>query len=89
MATPLELFFAKAWKQFLDGPDWDWDAADMQEAIRESGLGEWRPATQEDLDKDHDTGNGRLEDVEVDDEILVLTDAGRAAVKSVREHTKT
>jgi hypothetical protein len=78
MATPTELFFLKAWKMFLDDGGGDWDGSHMQDAIRDSGLAEWREATQEDI---IDSG---IEDIEVGDAILVLTDAGRKAVTAAR-----
>lgn len=74
VATPVERFFFDAWEAFLDGYDLDGPA--LGEAIVKAGLGEWREATAEDV---------KLCQCEIEegDPILVLTEAGKAAVNSV------
>jgi hypothetical protein len=70
--TPLARFFALAWRDFLRYQEWS--GGDLQDAIAEAGLGEWREVTEGDLGYEGDVG----------DTILVLTDAGRAAIEAAR-----
>jgi hypothetical protein len=72
---PLARFFATAWSDFLKFGSWG--GSDLQDAIEAAGLGEWREATEEDADNNN-------HDIEVGDPILVLTDAGRAAIEAAR-----
>jgi hypothetical protein len=67
MVTPLETFFALAWKAFLE--DGELAGPTLGDAIRDAGLGVWREATQAD-------------EAELGDIILTLTDDGRAALKA-------
>ena len=76
MATPLELFFARAWQRFLDSPGGDWDGTALQDAIEETGLAAWREATAGDVSD--------YSEYEVGDPILVLTEAGRLVLAAAR-----
>lgn len=83
MATPLELFFNTAWEAFKDGGN-GFDGPELQDAIERSGLGYFRPATEEEIQADRDMEYGTLSDVDPGDPIMVLTDAGRKAVTAAR-----
>ena len=74
---PLARFFAAAWRDFLNFQAWE--GPDLAEAIEKCGLGEYRNATSADLGDDSD--------YEVGDRILVLTDAGRAAIAAAKRAT--
>lgn len=70
MAAPLETFFASAWAYFLDGSGIPGE--ELGDDIANAGLAEWRLATpQEILDSDA---------LQPGDDVLALTDAGRAAI---------
>lgn len=68
----LERFFAAMWDRFLDGCTID--GHDLETAIEASGLGAKREATAADISKNGDYEDG--------DMILVLTEAGKRAVKT-------
>ena len=70
----LARFFAMAWRDFLEYQAWD--GPDLMEAIAAAGLGEYRAATASDI------GDNSI--YEVGDMILVLTEAGRAALAAAK-----
>lgn len=69
--TELEMFFSAMWALFLDGCTLD--GHDLETAIEASGLATRREATAADISKNGDYEDG--------DMILVLTEAGKRAVK--------
>lgn len=70
---PLAKFFAMAWRDFCRYQQWE--GPDLEHAIEEAGLGEWREAT--DAEGEYQIG----------DRIIVLTDAGRAAIAAAKRGT--
>ena len=71
----LAVMFAKVWDAFVEGLGVD--GADLEVWVEATGLAEWRPATQEDVTVSN-------LDLEVGDQILCLTDAGKRVVKAGR-----
>jgi hypothetical protein len=77
MSAPgLARLFAAVWDAFIDGVEID--AWDLEKLIEDTGLAEWRPATEEDV------ANTNIE-LEVGDPLLVLTEEGRRIVDEGRE----
>ncbi len=73
---PLARFFAEMWqgqRDYLSIP-----CDDLQELMVESGLAEWRPATEADADRFSEY------DVDVGDPVITLTVAGRAAIEAAK-----
>lgn len=74
MACELEKFFTMVWEHWMDDTV---DGADLQDAMVEAGLAQWREATQADID----SGDWSVD--EVGDRMIELTDAGKAAQRAV------
>jgi hypothetical protein len=72
----LARLFAVVWDAFIDGVGID--AWDLEKLIEDTGLAEWRPATEDDL---ADLGA----ELDIGDPVLVLTEEGRRIVDEGRE----
>lgn len=75
MADPAAKFFRAMWEHFLDASDVEGDVLEAE--LEAAGLAFWGVATAEQASK--------IDGMEAGDPLLILTDAGKAALAAGRD----